>query len=55
MRCSTDRNDLGNRMSAMRTTTKAIQLMGGYGYTAEYPVELRDTGRFGLADGGADR
>ncbi|HEX6589803.1 MAG TPA: acyl-CoA dehydrogenase family protein [Longimicrobiales bacterium] len=24
---------------AMRTTTKAIQLMGGYGYTSEYPVE----------------
>ena len=24
---------------AMRTTTKAIQLMGGYGYTSDYPVE----------------
>lgn len=24
---------------AMRTTTKAIQLMGAYGYTADYPVE----------------
>ena len=24
---------------AMRATTKAIQLMGGYGYTSDYPVE----------------
>ena len=24
---------------SMRTTTRAIQLMGGYGYTADYPVE----------------
>jgi alkylation response protein AidB-like acyl-CoA dehydrogenase len=24
---------------AMRTTTKAIQIHGGYGYTKEYPVE----------------
>jgi hypothetical protein len=24
---------------SMRATTKAIQLMGGYGYTADYPVE----------------
>jgi alkylation response protein AidB-like acyl-CoA dehydrogenase len=23
----------------MRTTTKAIQIHGGYGYTKEYPVE----------------
>ena len=29
---------------AMRTTIKAIQLHGGYGYTKEYPVErmMRD-------------
>jgi butyryl-CoA dehydrogenase len=29
---------------AMRTTTKAVQVLGGYGYTTEYPVErmMRD-------------
>jgi butyryl-CoA dehydrogenase len=29
---------------AMRVTTHAVQLMGGYGYTSEYPVErmMRD-------------
>jgi butyryl-CoA dehydrogenase len=29
---------------AMRATTKAVQLHGGYGYTTEYPVErmMRD-------------
>jgi butyryl-CoA dehydrogenase len=29
---------------AMRTTTKAVQVLGGYGYTADYPVErmMRD-------------
>jgi alkylation response protein AidB-like acyl-CoA dehydrogenase len=29
---------------AMRTTTKAVQILGGYGYTTEYPVErmMRD-------------
>ena len=29
---------------AMRATTKAIQIHGGYGYTKEYPVErmMRD-------------
>jgi butyryl-CoA dehydrogenase len=29
---------------AMRATTKAVQLLGGYGYTTEYPVErmMRD-------------
>jgi butyryl-CoA dehydrogenase len=29
---------------AMRATTKAVQLHGGYGYTTEYPVErmIRD-------------
>jgi butyryl-CoA dehydrogenase len=29
---------------AMRTTTKAVQVFGGYGYTTEYPVErmMRD-------------
>ncbi len=29
---------------AMRTTTKAVQVFGGYGYTSEYPVErmMRD-------------
>ena len=29
---------------AMRVTTKAVQIHGGYGYTKEYPVErmMRD-------------
>lgn len=29
---------------AMRATTKAVQIFGGYGYTADYPVErmMRD-------------
>jgi alkylation response protein AidB-like acyl-CoA dehydrogenase len=29
---------------AMRTTTKAVQIHGGYGYTRDYPVErmMRD-------------
>ncbi|MGI9190013.1 MAG: acyl-CoA dehydrogenase family protein, partial [Longimicrobiaceae bacterium] len=29
---------------AMRATTKAVQIHGGYGYTKEYPVErmMRD-------------
>ena len=29
---------------AMRTTTQAVQIHGGYGYTKEYPVErmMRD-------------
>uniref|UniRef100_UPI004029A566 acyl-CoA dehydrogenase family protein n=1 Tax=Gemmiger formicilis TaxID=745368 RepID=UPI004029A566 len=29
---------------AMKTTTKALQMFGGYGYTREYPVErmMRD-------------
>ena len=29
---------------AMRTTTRAVQIHGGYGYTKEYPVErmMRD-------------
>ena len=29
---------------AMKTTTKVVQLFGGYGYTREYPVErmMRD-------------
>jgi alkylation response protein AidB-like acyl-CoA dehydrogenase len=29
---------------AMRTTTRAVQLLGGYGYTSDYPVErmMRD-------------
>ena len=29
---------------AMRVTTDAVQLLGGYGYTKEYPVEryMRD-------------
>jgi alkylation response protein AidB-like acyl-CoA dehydrogenase len=29
---------------AMRVTTNAVQVMGGYGYTKEYPVEkmMRD-------------
>jgi butyryl-CoA dehydrogenase len=29
---------------AMRTTTKAVQIFGGYGYTTDYPVErmMRD-------------
>jgi alkylation response protein AidB-like acyl-CoA dehydrogenase len=30
--------------TAMRVTTEAVQLLGGYGYTREYPVErmMRD-------------
>ena len=30
--------------TAMEVTTKCVQLMGGYGYTREYPVErmMRD-------------
>jgi butyryl-CoA dehydrogenase len=30
---------------AMRTTTRAVQLHGGHGYTTDYPVErmMRDT------------
>jgi len=29
---------------AMRTTTRAVQIHGGYGYTTDYPVErmMRD-------------
>ena len=30
--------------NAMRVTTEAVQVLGGYGYTTEYPVErmMRD-------------
>ncbi len=38
---------------AMRATTKAVQLHGGYGYTAEYPVErmMRDAKILEIGEG----
>ena len=38
---------------AMRVTTKAVQLHGGYGYTADYPVErmMRDAKLYEIGEG----
>ena len=36
--------------SAMRITTDAVQVLGGYGYVREYPVERSDAGREDHAD-----
>ena len=39
--------------SAMRITTKAVQVFGGYGYMSEYPVEklMRDAKIFQIYEG----
>ncbi|HEX2923433.1 MAG TPA: acyl-CoA dehydrogenase family protein, partial [Chloroflexota bacterium] len=39
--------------NAMRHTTNAVQIFGGYGYTKEYPVEryMRDTKVCQIYDG----
>jgi butyryl-CoA dehydrogenase len=38
---------------AMRTTTKAVQIFGGYGYTTEFPVEryMREAKLFEIVEG----
>jgi butyryl-CoA dehydrogenase len=38
---------------AMRTTTKAVQILGGYGYTREFPVEryMREAKLFEIVEG----
>jgi butyryl-CoA dehydrogenase len=38
---------------AMRTTTKAVQIFGGYGYTREFPVEryMREAKLFEIVEG----
>jgi len=38
---------------AMRTTTKAVQILGGYGYTKDYPVEryMREAKLFEIVEG----
>lgn len=38
---------------AMRVTTNAVQVFGGYGYMSEYPVEklMRDTKIFQIYEG----
>jgi butyryl-CoA dehydrogenase len=38
---------------AMRTTTKAVQIHGGYGYTRDYPVErmMRDAKIYEIGEG----
>jgi butyryl-CoA dehydrogenase len=38
---------------AMRTTTRAVQIFGGYGYTAEFPVEryMREAKLFEIVEG----
>ena len=39
--------------AAMRVTTDAVQILGGYGYTKEYPVErmMRDAKAIQILDG----
>jgi alkylation response protein AidB-like acyl-CoA dehydrogenase len=39
--------------TAMRVTTDAVQMMGGYGYMKEYPVEkmMRDAKLFQIYEG----
>jgi len=39
---------------AMKATTQAVQIFGGYGYTTEYPVERMMRERQGLRDRGRD-
>ena len=38
---------------AMRTTIKAVQIHGGYGYTKDYPVEryMRDAKIYEIGEG----
>jgi len=38
---------------AMKTTTDAVQVFGGYGYSAEYPVEklMRDAKIYQIYEG----
>jgi alkylation response protein AidB-like acyl-CoA dehydrogenase len=38
---------------AMRTTIKAVQIHGGYGYTRDYPVErmMRDAKIYEIGEG----
>jgi butyryl-CoA dehydrogenase len=38
---------------AMRVTTKAVQIFGGYGYTKEFPVEryMREAKLFEIVEG----
>jgi len=37
----------------MRTTTQAVQVLGGYGYTKEFPVErlMREAKLFEIVEG----
>ena len=39
--------------TAMRATTDAVQILGGYGYTADFPVEryLRDAKVLQIVEG----
>ncbi len=39
--------------AAMRITTKAVQIFGGYGYTKEFPVEryMREAKLFEIVEG----
>jgi len=39
--------------AAMRITTKAVQILGGYGYTRDFPVEryMREAKLFEIVEG----